>query len=1069
MIDRSDTDWYKDAIIYQTHVKAFADSNNDGIGDFRGLTEKLDYIADLGATAIWLLPFYPSPLRDDGYDIADYRGVNPAYGDIEALRAFIDAAHERGLRVITELVINHTSDQHAWFQRARRAPKGSSERDFYVWNDDDKKFPETRIIFCDTERSNWAWDPEAQQYYWHRFFSHQPDLNFDNPAVMQEVLSVLNFWLDAGVDGLRLDAVPYLIEREGTNNENLPETHGILKRIRAEVDARYPDRVLLAEANQWPEDACDYFGDGDECHMAFHFPLMPRMYMAIAQEDRHPITDIMRQTPEIPGNAQWAVFLRNHDELTLEMVTSEERDYLWRSYAADPRARLNLGIRRRLAPLLNNDRRKIELMMGLLLTMPGTPVLYYGDEIGMGDNIYLGDRDGVRTPMQWSPDRNAGFSRADPARLYSQPLMDPVYGYGALNVEAQARNPASLLNWTRRALAIRKTHQAFGRGSQDFLFPRNRRVLAYLRQFGEETILCVFNLSARAQSVELDLSAFKGVVPIELSGRAAFPPVGELPYLLTMAGYGFYWFRLTREAEVPAWHEPLPEPVPDLATVVLRKDEDRLDRGVARETLARRSLPDFLPKQRWFAGKAVRIDEVDVEEVGSLGDGEAPIKLLIAHVTAGRGQADYFVPVTTPKPGRPGPVTAYMVARQRRVAEVQPLYDALADESLAKEALAAMRQEARVGRTQFRKTNRLDGVSVPEDADIKRMLAEQSNSSVRMGRQAILKGLRRLYPGIHPEVEISRFLTEVAGYDHAPALLGWAQVEPEAAGAATVIMVLHAFVENQGDAWTRFVDNLVRRLEAASMGDEGGEFADYAAPPVHDPFRRLGQRVGELHAAFCTPSDDPAFTPEPIETADLQRWIDGARGFADSAFAAGTTGPLADLHARKDEIYASLDALAKLPPSGQKTRVHGDLHLGQVLVAEDDFYLLDMEGEPGRTLEDRRRKTSPLRDAAGMLRSFDYAAAFAARRAADAGLVDLEEAQAEALKWRDEAGMGFLRGYFGAIEEAGVRTTDRDVEHALLRFFTLEKALYEVTYEANNRPDWLAIPTAGVLRLLEPE
>src|SRR5690554_5041924 len=534
--------WYKDAIIYQVHVKSFYDSNNDGIGDFPGLIEKLDYIADLGVNTIWLLPFYPSPRRDDGYDIAEYRAVHPDYGRMADARRFIAEAHRRGLRVITELVINHTSDQHPWFQRARRAKKGSKARDYYVWSDDPEKYSGTRIIFLDTENSNWTWDPVAGQYFWHRFYSHQPDLNFDNPQVMKEVLSVMRWWLDTGVDGLRLDAIPYLIEREGTNNENLPETHEVLKKIRAALDARYDDRMLLAEANQWPEDTATYFGDGDECHMAFHFPLMPRMYMGLAQEDRHPITDIVRQMPEIPDNCQWAIFLRNHDELTLEMVTEEERDYLWRTYADDKRARINLGIRRRLAPLMQNNRRKIELMNALLLSMPGTPILYYGDEIGMGDNYYLGDRDGVRTPMQWSSNGNAGFSRADPQQLYLPVVMDPTYGYQAINVEGQDRDRSSLLNWMRRIVGVRKSHPAFGRGSSTLLYPSNRKIIAYVREHEGERILCVANLSAAAQAVELDLAQWKGAVPVELAGRSPFPPIGDLPYLVTLSGYGFYWF-----------------------------------------------------------------------------------------------------------------------------------------------------------------------------------------------------------------------------------------------------------------------------------------------------------------------------------------------------------------------------------------------------------------------------------------------------------------------------------------------------------------------------------------------
>ena len=540
----SDPLWYKDAVIYQLHVKAFADSSGDGIGDFIGLIGKLDYIASLGVTAVWVMPFYPSPLRDDGYDIAEYGDVHPDYGTRADFRAFVRAAHKRGLRVITELVINHTSDQHPWFTESRSSADNPRE-DWYVWSPDDKKFPDARIIFTDTETSNWAWDPTRQAYYWHRFFSHQPDLNYDNPAVLKAVVRVMRFWLEMGVDGLRLDAVPYLVEREGTNGENLPETHAVLKRIRAAMDEKHPGRMLLAEANQWPDEVRPYFGDGDECNMAFHFPLMPRIWIALRKEDRTPIVDIIERTPPIPDTAQWAIFLRNHDELTLEMVTDDERAYMWSEYAADRRARINLGIRRRLAPLVENSRGRLELLNGLLLSMPGTPVIYYGDEIGMGDNVYLGDRNGVRTPMQWTPDRNAGFSSADAAALYSPVIVDPVYGYQAVNVEAQERIPGSLLHWMRRILRVRREYPAFGRGSLEFLSPENTRVLAYLRQHEGVTILCVANLSRFAQYVELDLAAFNGKVPVEMIGHVRFPPVGELPYLLTFAPHGFYWFLLT--------------------------------------------------------------------------------------------------------------------------------------------------------------------------------------------------------------------------------------------------------------------------------------------------------------------------------------------------------------------------------------------------------------------------------------------------------------------------------------------------------------------------------------------
>ncbi len=540
----SDPLWYKDAVIYELHVKAFFDSDNDGVGDFKGLTQKLDYLHDLGVTCLWLLPFFPSPLRDDGYDISDSANVHRSYGTLEDFRSFLDAAHLRNLRVVIELVVNHTSDQHPWFQAARRAPAGSPERDFYVWSDSDRKYADARIIFTDTEKSNWSWDPEAGAYYWHRFFSHQPDLNFDNPAVLREVLKVMHFWFDLGVDGMRLDAIPYLVERDGTNCENLPETHQIIKQIRRDLDANYANRMLIAEANQWPQDVRQYFGQEDECHMAFHFPLMPRIFMALRLEDRLPITDIMSRTPEIPASCQWGLFLRNHDELTLEMVTDDERDYMYYAYGSDPRMRLNVGIRRRLAPLMDNNRRRIELMNSILFSFPGTPIIYYGDEIGMGDNIYLGDRNGVRTPMQWSSDRNAGFSRANPAQLYSPVIIDPVYGYEAINVETQLGDSSSLLHWTRNMIALRKLFRVFGRGTLEFFEPSNRKILAYIRRFERDQVMCIASLSRFPQPVELDLSCLAGMTPVEMFGYTEFPQIDTSPYRLSLGPYGFFWFEL---------------------------------------------------------------------------------------------------------------------------------------------------------------------------------------------------------------------------------------------------------------------------------------------------------------------------------------------------------------------------------------------------------------------------------------------------------------------------------------------------------------------------------------------
>ena len=797
--------WYKDAIIYQLHVKSFFDSNNDGIGDFPGLISKLDYIADLGVNTLWLLPFYPSPRLDDGYDISDYRSVHPEYGRMADVKRFIAAAHKRGLRVITELVINHTSDQHPWFQRARRAKPGSPARDFYVWSDTDQKYQDTRIIFIDTERSNWTWDPVANAYYWHRFYSHQPDLNFDNPKVLEAVLGVMRFWLDLGVDGLRLDAVPYLVEREGTNNENLAETHVILKKIRAELDRTYPDRMLLAEANQWPEDTKDYFGQGDECHMAFHFPLMPRMYMALAREDRFPITDIMRQTPQIPDACRWAIFLRNHDELTLEMVTDSERDYLWQTYATDRRARINLGIRRRLSPLLERDRRRIELLNCLLLSMPGTPVIYYGDEIGMGDNIRLGDRDGVRTPMQWTPDRNGGFSKADFNALALPAIMDPLYGYETVNVEAASRDPHSLLHWMRRMLAVRRTHAAFGRGTLRFIYPKNRKVLAYLREHEGEAILCVANVSRTPQAVELDLSEFAGRVPIELNGGSLFPPVGRLTYLLTLPPFGFYWFILAKESDAPSWHTPAPEPMPDFVTLVLR---DKLADGLklsAEPLLNRDTLPAYLTKRRWFSAKEKTLGTAKLAYTARLPGGDRELLLAEVETQSAGETARWLLPLSIVWEDESSAAlpNQLALARVRRGRRVGLLTDAFALQSFAQQMTTLLADGAAIetpeGKIEFRPMpDTEESLRRKPDSPVLWLTAEQSNSSLIVDDAVMLKIFRKVAAGHHPEAEMGRYLT-AHGFMNSPLLLGEVvRVDPE--GQEHSLAVAQSFIRNQGDA-----------------------------------------------------------------------------------------------------------------------------------------------------------------------------------------------------------------------------------------------------------------------------
>ncbi|CEA02076.1 putative trehalose synthase [Pseudomonas saudimassiliensis] len=1085
----NDPCWYKDAIIYQIHVKSFFDANNDGIGDFAGLIQKLDYIVDLGVNTLWLLPFYPSPRRDDGYDIADYRGVHPDYGTMADVRRFIREAHKRGLRVITELVINHTSDQHPWFQRARHAPKGSPARNFYVWSDTDQIYQGTRIIFLDTEKSNWTWDPVAGQFFWHRFYSHQPDLNFDNPQVLRAVLSVMRYWLDMGVDGMRLDAIPYLIERDGTNNENLPETHEVLKKIRAELDAHYPDRMLLAEANQWPEDTQLYFGGedggpGDECHMAFHFPLMPRMYMAIAQEDRFPITDILRQTPEIPENCQWAIFLRNHDELTLEMVTDRERDYLWNYYAADRRARINLGIRRRLAPLVERDRRRIELLNSLLLSMPGTPTLYYGDEIGMGDNIFLGDRDGVRTPMQWSTDRNGGFSRADPASMVLPPIMDPLYGYQTVNVEAQARDAHSLLNWTRRMLTVRKQQQAFGRGTLKMLAPANRKIIAYLREFTteegrHELILCVANLSRAAQATELDLSAWAGKVPVEMLGGSSFPPIGQLPYLLTLPPYGFYWFVLADESQMPSWHTEPVQPMPELATLVIKHDMADLLKDACRRVLERETLPQWLGKRRWFSAPAQGREAVRLLYVIPFCEQGEPCVLCEIAV----GDQHYQIPLgylPEDAPSDPaGHAAALALARLRRGPKLGLLTDAAMLPGFTRKVIDSLRQnqawEEQGQQIRFIAGPKLAELEDRPDEEILPLAVEQSNSSVLIGERMMLKVIRRVMPGVHPEIEVGSFLTEREFPAIAP-LLGQVQRIDES-GEIHTLMILQGYVDSQGDAWQWTRDTLERAIRdqlAGGMSEQENQFI--ALAELESFAGTLGRRLGQMHLLLADPEGGDGFGYVIADEGDCAQWAAHIREQLDAAFDAIEQPPAqpdttaarqaAWLLERRAALGEALGELAQQCAGGVRIRVHGDLHLGQVLVVQGDACFIDFEGEPTRSLEQRRERHSPMKDVTGMLRSFDYAAAMALRSAhgTDHSEQAQEARQQICAAYREQAVAAFLEAYLDATTEMPHRWSEQGVQ-AALTLFSIEKAAYEVSYEASYRPEWLDVPLEGLTNL----
>ncbi|WP_213769470.1 maltose alpha-D-glucosyltransferase [Bradyrhizobium sp. dw_78] len=1073
--------WYKDAIIYQLHVKAFADSNHDGIGDFAGLTEKLGYLQDLGVTALWLLPFYPSPGRDDGYDISDYGDINPDFGTMKDFKRFIQEAKKRGLKVITELVINHTSDQHDWFKRARRSDPKSSARNWYVWSDTDQKYLGTRIIFTDTEKSNWTWDPEAGQFYWHRFFSHQPDLNFDNPRVVSAIIQVMKRWLDAGVDGFRLDAIPYLCERDGTNNENLPETHTIIKKLRVALDKYSRGKVLLAEANQWPEDVQEYFGRGDECHMAYHFPLMPRIYMAIAQEDRFPITDILRQTPDIPNNCQWALFLRNHDELTLEMVTDVERDYLWSTYANDPRARINVGIRRRLAPLMDNDRRKIELMDSLLLSFPGTPIIYYGDEIGMGDNIYLGDRNGVRTPMQWSPDRNGGFSRADPARLYAPTIMDPVYGYEAVNVEAQSRSLSSLLSATKRLISVRKSTLAFGRGTMTFIRPLNRAVLSYVRQHGDEVILCVANLSRSAQATELDLSAWKGRIPLEMLGRSRFPVIGELPYMITLAPYGFYWFQL----QEPDKSAPVvPRAVPEFETLVVPVNSTWVSLARTRGVFERDVLPGHLARTRWYperSPKAIHPTLISAVPFCDIGDNRP--WLAIFETTQRGTTGRYIVPMQIEwvrfDRERYNP---HALAAVRQGAREGTLLDVATDHIFIALLLRNLRESLTVEendlRLEFRPTSKFSDRPVRQPDRIRAVETEQSNSTALVDSDYVVKVYRKLESGINPEIEMGHFLTEVAGFANMPALLG--SVELVHGATKSAIAIVHAFVENQGDGWTvtaAYLDRFVDEQRLIGVSEQPGESEEQT--PYLRYVSQTGRRLAEMHVALASNTDLPDFTPEPVKLEDGRRWVDDIMARADRVFDILTQRRALFREADRsliDELLAQRSALpdrlkALLPREGEclNIRQHGDFHLGQMLIAKDDIFIIDFEGEPRRSHNERRRKAPAARDVAGLIRSIDYSATAALERALKVAPDENGKLMAALVEWRDRATAAFLAAYREAMTNQNLWPADRRAARQMLNFFLLEKAFYEIEYELAHRPDWLRVPLTGMLRILSEQ
>jgi maltose alpha-D-glucosyltransferase / alpha-amylase len=1093
--------WYKDAVLYELHVKSFFDSNGDGIGDFPGLTSRLDYLQELGVTALWLLPFYPSPQRDDGYDIAEYMTVNPTYGTLDDFQRFLAEAHRRGLRVITELVINHTSDQHPWFQRARTAPRGSPERDFYVWTDDPTKYKETRIIFKDYEPSNWTWDPVAQQYYWHRFFHHQPDLNFDNPAVHELLFQVMDHWFAMGVDGMRLDAIPYLFEREGTNCENLPETHVFLKRFRQHLDSNFQNRMLLAEANQWPEDAAQYFGDGDECHMNFHFPIMPRLFMSLRMEDRFPIVDILEQTPQIPPNAQWAIFLRNHDELTLEMVTDEERDYMYRVYAHEHTARINLGIRRRLAPLLDNARRKIELMNSLLFALPGTPVLYYGDEIGMGDNFYLGDRHGVRTPMQWSGDRNAGFSAANPQKLFLPVIIDPEYHFQSVNVDAQQGNPSSMLWWMRRVIALRRRHQAFGRGTLEWVNPENRRVIAFVREHAGERILVVVNLSRFTQAADLDLSRFAGSRPIEMFGHAPFPKVEETPYRVTLGPHNFIWLLLSRAGRGAKTVES-PEELPVVEVAGAWQSALGPDAQEDLEPI----LIEWIKPRRWFAGKAKEIRRLQLGEWLQV----TPLSVItVAEVTYVDGDPErYLLPLGWSRPELPheaGHAGASELAPGSSICRIAVdggeqgvLHEASADPAFGAALLSLIREGTRARGGDSELIGVLErAADLPgggEGLRVRTIGVEQSNTSLVFDDRWILKLFRRIEEGGNLDREIGGHLTELR-FPHVPEQVGALEYRSKRLGRATAGL-LQAYAPNQGDAWAHTQDALGRHIETALAAGiphkltlPGGIVAAARAPlpadvhaTIEDTYlemvRLIGRRTAEMHQALAAPGR-PGFEPEPFGQLYQRSLYQSMRNLLGHTLrtleqAVGDMPHDTALRSRlilasRGTLLSRFRALMDHRIDTERIRTHGDYHLGQLLFNGKDFLILDFEGEPNRPVSERRLKRSPLRDVASMLRSFHYAVAFALMRERERAVhaaPELDALDRWGRFWHTWVGVSFLHGYLEAAEGTSLIPADDAVKQLMLDAYLLEKALYELGYELANRPAWVRIPVEGILDLL---
>ncbi|HTL71740.1 MAG TPA: maltose alpha-D-glucosyltransferase [bacterium] len=1099
--------WYKSGVIYELHVRAFYDANGDGTGDFRGLTEKLDYIKELGITAIWLLPFYPSPLKDDGYDIADYCDVHPMYGTLGDFKEFLKEAHLRGLRVITELVLNHTSDQHPWFQRARRAKPGSRWRNFYVWSDDPNKYKDVPIIFNGVEPSNWTLDPVAKSHFWHRFFSHQPDLNFENPEVREAIFKVVDFWLDLGVDGLRLDAVPYLYESDGTTCEGLPETHAFLKSLRAHVDSKYGDRMLLAEANLWPEDAVKYFGQGrgDECHMAFHFPLMPRLFMALRMEDRLPIVEILEQTPAIPETSQWALFLRNHDEMTLATVTDEERDYMFRMYAQVHQARLYLGIRRRLAPLLGNERKRIELLNALLFSLPGTPVLYYGDEIGLGDNIYLGDRNGVRTPMQWSSDKNAGFSRANPQSLFLPIILDPAYHYEACNVEEQLTNPHSLLWWMRRMLSLRKRWRALGEGRCEFLQPDNHKVLCYILRHEQETLLVVANLSRFTQPVSLDLSAFKSMVPVELFGRTKFPVITDAPYFLTLGPHNFFWFSIepkttgkTLACDTDATGQlPALAVAEDWQDIFLDAAKPRL------ETI----LPGYLKNQPWFAHPAKTVKLVTVREhfavpLGGSDGNPATAALAFLHVEYVESNPELVVLPLALMPGDfAGGIASVNVPDGRRLGV---LADGFALPAFAQALLELIRHRERVrsetGEIEATRTAALrqilNGEAMPPPAVHN---TPDGNVTVVYGDRVVLKFFHRLQAGTNPELEIGRHLTELE-FPHSPRLLG-ALEYTDASEAPITLAVAKAFVPHAQNAWKFTLDAISRYYERVFTAIAQGHSPE--APPALGPLkqmplysaptevvehvgtyleyaRQLGSRSAELHLALAADDAGGEFSLQPMSPQYLRSVFQTMRSQAIQnlrqlrkrlKFLPPDLAPVAQRVIELEPVILQhYRQLVEQRFAAGRSRIHGDFHLGQVLWTGRDFVFLDFEGDAHKPVSERSIKRSPLRDVARMVRSFHHAAYAGVHQQVDLGVIareNLPKFEPWVRHWNRAVSRAYLQAYCEKLHGSGILPVEEDKLRMLLLAYLLNQVMFELGDELQRQSDNVRAPLQAILALTD--